>query len=709
MSPEFVTAWRLVENTGANVFLTGKAGTGKTTFLKTLREKSHKRMVVLAPTGIAAINAGGQTIHSFFQLPTAPFVPGATLQTSGTRRYDRFSRDKLRLIRSLDLIVIDEISMVRADLLDAVDASLRRHRNASLPFGGVQLLIIGDLGQLSPVVKDSERELLASVYDTPYFFSSKALQQAGYEAVELTKVFRQSDDTFVKLLNKVRDNTADSSVLDTLNSRYIPGFNPADSEGYIRLTTHNAKARDINEARLAALPTPAVTFTAKISGNFPDTSFPAEKLLTLKQGARVMFLKNDPDGQFFNGLTGEVTMLTSTHVEVRPDGRDKAITVEPMVWENTRYSLDADSGAITETIDGTFAQLPLRTAWAITIHKSQGLTFDRTIIDASAAFAHGQTYVALSRCRSLEGIVLEHPLSHHSIINDANVAAFVDNVSKNVVSEQRLSQLQHAFLFSLLDRLFGFEQMRRQFNTLRRLVDEYLSRAYPRLADVYARADEALYNDVESVAVRFKAQYQAIISKSDNAGTSPELHQRVNAASRYFHDRLYNYMDLMKQTPTDADNKAGAKKLAEAVNSLADWLFIRRHILNHFITAQFSISECLKAGAEAAVALDPSTSKTRSKAKSAKASATKPRPTAVPPDVDPANHQCYRTLAQWRLETAKSLQIPAFAVLSNRALVSIANARPTSTFELTTLPGIGRVKASRFGKEIIDMLSSLSE
>lgn len=325
---EMRTAWRIIEETSQNLFLTGRAGTGKTTFLKTLRQLSSKRMVVLAPTGIAAINAGGMTIHSFFQLPLSPYVPGTPL-AKGQRRYDRFSREKLRIIKTLDLIVIDEISMVRADVLDAIDASLRRHRNPMQPFGGVQLLLIGDLQQLAPVVKNEEWELLCQHYATPFFFSSTALALTNYETIELQRVYRQSDSRFLELLNRVRDNTADTTVLRALNSRCIPDFNPSASEGYIRLTTHNQRAHEINRQELNKIKTAPLTFTARVEGDFPDYSFPTDMQLTLKEGAQVMFLRNDPEHRFFNGMMGRIMSMSQSEITVRPIGGDHNIEIEP--------------------------------------------------------------------------------------------------------------------------------------------------------------------------------------------------------------------------------------------------------------------------------------------------------------------------------------------------------------------------------------------
>lgn len=402
---ELATAWDFVEHTGTSIFLTGKAGTGKTTFLKTIKKRSSKRMIVVAPTGVAAINAAGMTIHSFFQLPLTPYVPGAAIRD----RYD-FSKEKRRIIRSIDMVVIDEISMVRADLLDAIDFVLRRYRDATQPFGGAQLLMIGDLQQLTPVVTPKDEEILRNYYSTPYFFGSKALQQINYVTIQLTRVYRQQDEAFINILNHIRDGKPTQADLALLNQRCKPFFIPRPEEGYIRLTTHNNMADSYNENELRKLSGRSITFTAEVKGEFPAQNYPAEERLVLKAGAQVMFIKNDPSGRhlYYNGRIGHITSISNNEISVRCAGDDEDIKVEPQEWENTRYVLNPTTKVIESQVQGVFRQYPLRLAWAITIHKSQGLTFEHAIIDAGRSFASGQVYVALSRCKSLEGLVLAY-------------------------------------------------------------------------------------------------------------------------------------------------------------------------------------------------------------------------------------------------------------------------------------------------------------
>ena len=454
-NPQLELAYDFLEYTGVNVFLTGKAGTGKTTFLRELKRRSPKRMIVVAPTGVAAINAGGVTIHSFFQLPFGPYVPGSsdTVERGEKLQYThKFNREKINIIKTIDLLVIDEISMVRADLLDAVDDMLRRYRSKNEPFGGVQLLLIGDLQQLAPVVKEDEWALLKQHYASAFFFHSKALAATRYVAIELKHVYRQQDREFVDLLNRVRENRVDATVLGMLNRRYVPGFKPSDDEGYITLTTHNHQAQRINDVKMAELSTRAYSFKAEVKDNFPTYSYPTEETLVLKQGAQVMFVKNDssPEKRYYNGKIGKITAINDRSIEVVGKEDGLKIQVTPEEWTNTRYTLDEETREITETVEGTFKQYPLKTAWAITIHKSQGLTFERAIVDANAAFAHGQVYVALSRCKTFEGLVLSSPVTMRSLVSDGAIDEFVREAEQKVPNKEELQQARQSYFRELL-------------------------------------------------------------------------------------------------------------------------------------------------------------------------------------------------------------------------------------------------------------------
>ena len=604
-NPELQLAWQFIENTGTHLFLTGKAGTGKTTFLRRLKEQSPKRMVILAPTGIAAINAGGVTIHSFFQLSFAPFVPETTFNSSQT--HYRFSKEKRNIIRSMDLLVIDEISMVRADLLDAVDATLRRYRDREKPFGGVQLLMIGDLQQLAPVVKDNEWELLRKHYETPYFFASHALKETVYMTIELKKVYRQSDTFFLSLLNKIRENKADDEVLNELNRRYQPGFQPQKEEGYIRLTTHNYQAQKVNDRELASLSGKAYHFRAEIEGDFPEYSYPADELLTIKEGAQIMFLKNDPSSEkrYYNGMIGEVVTVNDAGIIVRGKGNKSEFQLLPEEWGNYKYVLNEETKEITEVIEGTFRQYPIRLAWAITIHKSQGLTFERAIIDARNSFAHGQTYVALSRCKTLEGMVLESPLRREAIISDATVDNFTKAVEQNKPGSQQLNDMQKAYFFDLLSDLFNFYSIDQAYKRLLRLIDEDLYKLFPKQLAEYKALEPRIKEKIVEVSQRFRNQYTRLIHESEDYATNQELQERIRSGAGYFHKELEPVRALYNKTNMPLDNKELRKLLAERMQALDDALWIKESLLEAVSArGRFAITDYLKLKAKAMLSLE---------------------------------------------------------------------------------------------------------
>lgn len=560
---EMNLAWQFVANTNTSVFLTGKAGTGKTTFLHKLRELSPKRMVVLAPTGVAAINAQGQTIHSFFQLPFGPNIPGLQ-QGEGNLRY-RMSKEKKQLIRTLDLLVIDEISMVRCDLLDAIDDVMRKYRDRNRPFGGAQLLMIGDLQQLSPVAQDKEWSLLCSYYDTPYFFGSKALAKIDYITIELRHIYRQQDEHFISLLAAIRENRIDKPALDTLNRRYIPGFVPPKDEDWIRLTTHNRMADTYNEQQLNQLSSKELRYVAEVHGNFPETSYPAAYELVVKEGAQVMFLKNDPSGNkdYYNGKIGVVegTEWDDEHnrelirVYCKEDG--STILLPPVTWENTKYVIDEESKEIREEVEGTFRQYPLRLAWAITIHKSQGLTFNHAVLDINASFTHGQVYVALSRCRTLEGLVLAQALYPGSIITDDSVSAYIDKeIAEGMKKEEELPILKQSYYLSLLDEMFDFSILISGYNYLTRVVDEHLYNQYPELLTLMKSNQKRMETDLMVVASKFRQQYGRLVYASSNAAKDAKLQERLQSAYVYFRDQLIDIIgNLLPELAISIGNK----------------------------------------------------------------------------------------------------------------------------------------------------------
>ncbi len=601
MSEEAKMALNIIEQTNANLFLTGKAGTGKTTFLKELRQLSPKRMVVLAPTGIAAINAGGQTIHSFFSLPLSPFIPGATINSSDKRKF-MLSNVKRKIIRTLDLLVIDEISMVRSDLLDAIDDTLRRYRRSNKPFGGTQLLMIGDLHQLAPVTTEQEEPLLRQYYKTPYFFSSIALQKAGYLTVELKKVYRQQDNHFLNLLNQIRCNHATMETLTELNRRFIPNFEPNKDEGYIRLTTHNFPAQRINEEELTKLPTKAYTYEAEIEGDFPELSYPTEYLLTLKEGAQVMFIKNDINHRYYNGMIGEVTRLSDKEVFVRSKDTGEEMAVGMERWDNSKYTLNEKSMEIEEKVEGFFCQYPLRLAWAITIHKSQGLTFEHAIIDASHSFTHGQTYVALSRCKTLEGMVLSAPLSPSAIIKDETIESFTSNLQSP--TSESLSALERSYIIHNIDELFDFGPMQYCNDQVMRTISEYFYAKNQSLLQEYQKAN-SVFTSMMQVASKFKQQYTQMLSTNGGAANA-ELQDRIRKGAAYFAGKMDIFKKVIQLTNIKSENKVAMKRLKERLQNYTEETEIKSKLLAYYAEDHpFSTSEYLKKKAQFLLAQDP--------------------------------------------------------------------------------------------------------
>lgn len=543
-------------------------------------------MVVLAPTGIAAINAGGSTIHSFFQInPGSPFIPGAVFN----KEQFKLNKRKIRLIRSLELVVIDEISMVRADLLDAVDAVLRRYRDGWRPFGGVQLLLIGDLQQLAPVVTEQERALLSQYYPTPFFFSSHALQRTPYVMIELKQIFRQQDENFIRILNSVRENRASAAELALLNQRYIPNFKPKDGEAYIQLVTHNHRAQTINAAELAQIDAPEYTYTASIEGTFPSSSYPTDKNLTLKVGAQVMFVKNDTKHRYVNGTLGTVTKLSKKGIVVRPIGNfsgltsdeNETIEVEPDRWGNVSYHLNEDTKEITEHEDGAFVQYPLKLAWAITIHKSQGLTFDHAIIDVAAAFAHGQTYVALSRCKTLEGMVLSAPIPQHAIINDNAVSGFTRDISSHTPDDEQLHLLSRQYFVELLDLLFDFSQLYRQFERLDRICFEAFAKHHAAtVSELHARTT-IFRTEVVEVGMRFRHQYSGLVVQSQDYTKDSLIQERLRKGAIYFMNKCVELLMWLTNLGLASGNKEVMARFDTLMEEITMDLRIRIRLCKH--------------------------------------------------------------------------------------------------------------------------------
>ena len=699
-NPQLELAFNFLQYTNQNIFLTGKAGTGKTTFLRNLKKLSPKRMVVVAPTGVAAINAGGVTIHSFFQMSFGPQIPQnpdqlrpVTVPADGNvaAGIKRFSREKINIMRSLDLLVIDEISMVRADILDGIDEVLRRYKNRYKPFGGVQLLMIGDLQQLAPVIKDDDWNILKPYYETGFFFSSHALQRSKFTGIELNHIFRQSDQRFIDLLNKVRENRMDEATLQELNKRYIPGFNPEENEGYITLTTHNYQSQQINDLKLGKLKTKSYKFTAEIQGEFPEYSYPTDPELELKVGSQVMFVKNDlsPEKRFYNGKIGKIINIIDNEIEVRCPDDQESIDVERVEWQNAKYTLNETTQEIEEDVIGKFIQYPLKLAWAITIHKSQGLTFEKAIIDARASFAHGQVYVALSRCKTLEGLVLSSPIADYSVKNDTTVIQFTDDVERNQPGPAELEKSRKEYVQHLLGELFDFKTLQHQIQYLLKLWEEHAAQLLGNLKTNLQSMTIPLQTEMINVAEKFENQIRQLIDIAPNAEENVQLQERVKKASDYFSGKLFTIVEqAFSEATFDTDNKAIRKSFNDAADKLRKEIHTKKVCLE-LCKNGFNIKTYLETKSKSAIEI-PETSY-KGKPTTSSSSFT------MHPDF-------YTKLKKWRDEKSHILNVEIARILPQKTLHEIVQTLPASRAGLKAVKGMGGARLQQFGKEIIELV-----
>ncbi|WP_143884240.1 helix-turn-helix domain-containing protein [Chryseobacterium binzhouense] len=527
--------FELIEFTSRSVFLTGKAGTGKTTFLNEFVKKTKKKHIVVAPTGIAAINAGGVTIHSMFGLPLRTFLPTTDRIDSNIannivdlQQHFKYRKDKLKLLREVEVIIIDEVSMLRADVLDMMDFSLRFIRRNNQQFGGVQMLFIGDLYQLPPVVRDEH--VLKMFYNSPFFFDSIAIKEIPLLTIELTKVYRQTDEHFLEILNAIRDGDVANIDFEELNKRYTPDFESGE-EPYVYLCSHNKMADDINQEKLKEINLTPGIYEAKLFGEFKENQFPNDQFLELKVGAQIMFIRNDISGdkKYYNGKLGEISALEENEIKVILEGSEREITVKREVWEQKKYSLDSDK-MIREEVLGSFEQFPIKLAWAVTIHKSQGLTFDKVIIDAGKSFTAGQVYVALSRCRTLEGIVLKSKITPEVIFKDNRILKFQGDTHANDHVETILNQEKYDYAIRKLLRTLDCQWLMKeveQWNNLS-LVNKSIDRVKANqlylqlkhetqnLSKIFEKLERIIFQKV-SLFIQEKEEWIEIENKSKGA------------------------------------------------------------------------------------------------------------------------------------------------------------------------------------------------
>ncbi|MCL3782250.1 helicase [Prolixibacteraceae bacterium JC049] len=687
-NPDLELAYQFVSNTNASVFLSGKAGTGKTTFLHRIKDEVPKRMIIVAPTGVAAINAGGVTIHSFFQLPFTPHVPGSDGQSNESEF--KFSKIKKDIIRTLDLLIIDEISMVRADLLDAIDSVLRKYRYSNKPFGGVQLLMIGDLQQLAPVAKPTDWQILKNYYQTVFFFSSKAFQNTKHVNIELKTIYRQTDKKFISILNEIRENALSKSAHATLMKRYNPQFDPEKEEGYIILTTHNYRAQSINEKRLNQLETKPHQFKATIDGDFPEYAYPTYAQLELKVGAQVMFVKNDTtfEKSYYNGKIGVIERFQFDKIVVRCEDREDPIYVEKEQWENVKYKLNKETNSIEEEVVGSFVQYPLKPAWAITIHKSQGLTFEKAVIDAQSAFAHGQVYVALSRCRTLEGMVLHTPISESAIINDPSVVSFSRHMEANHPNEDLLKNYQCSYQYDLLHALFNFEEIARWCSKLNYLLERNRERIQGTLLDLPEDNHSKCIESVFDVADRFRNQLRVLEHKNLVPEKDTTVQERISKAANYFLTEMEKLVvPYVDNTTAETDNVALQLAIDAAMDQLHQEIHIKMKTLPTALH-EFSCNQFLQKQTQAV--LHP------------------PRRIikATPISEKNLNHpELYQALKIWRREKANKEHCSVSQIISQTIMLKIANTLPTKRSELNSIKGVGKKTMQRHGSEIMELIT----
>jgi hypothetical protein len=683
---ELDLSFEFVENTSRNIFLTGKAGTGKTTFLHYIKEKSKKRLVIVAPTGVAAINARGVTIHSFFQVPFGPIIP----DENGRLMLNQNIRGtKISIMKSLDLLIIDEVSMVRADLLDAIDATLRRYKSKFRPFGGVQVILIGDVQQLPPVTKNDEWQLLAPFYSTPYFFSSRVYNEANFVSIELRKIYRQENEDFLNILEKIRNDDADEGILSKLNQRYVPDFKDYD-EAFITLTTHNDKAERINEAKLEKIPAKSITYRAKVKDNFPEYSYPAPLNLELKVGAQVMFIKNDSsqEKRYYNGKIGIVKELKENSVMVADNEDSVPLEVTTETWENIQYRINPDNKNLEEELLGTFVQIPLKLAWAITIHKSQGLTFDKVIIDAHSAFAHGQTYVALSRCRTLEGIILKSKIGKSAIINDNKVVIFNDNVRQNLPDENELLNSKRGFQIELIKELFDFKPIIYPINNIISIFENNLKKVVGNVNESVLQIKYFIENELTPITEKF-----VMFVESNNLQLLPAENQNIiNKASKaigYYSMQLDNIISSSFEKFTyTTENKEIKKDIEKQLKRIEDYIDQKKYCLEG-LASNFDIELYMKLRAMAAIEKD--NVKTKLKRKKEEKFITD-------------HPQLLKLLRDYKNKVSIEEGIDTYAVFPQFALFEMCKQLPVTLIQLKKINGIGKVRLNKYGQNIIDII-----
>ncbi|MGP8214772.1 MAG: helix-turn-helix domain-containing protein [Bacteroidia bacterium] len=696
---EFNLAYRFITETNQNVFLTGKAGTGKTTFLRYLRQNSRKNMVVAAPTGVAAINAGGVTLHSLFQLPFAPFIPakGSTpenaVNSHSLLSQIHYQKTKIDLLRNLEWLIIDETSMVASHTVDAIDTILRSvKRKYYEPFGGTQVLFIGDLHQLPPVVKREEWEFLKNYYSSIFFFDSRVLQEYVPVMVELKEIFRQQDNGFIEILNGVRNNSLTAEHFELLNSRLKRNFVPADDKGYITLTTHNYQSDAINKEKLQNLHRPKHIYRAVIEGNFPEHIYPAEQELELKEGAQVMFLKNDTEEKkYFNGKIGTITFLDNETIKVKCKGEEEDIEVKMYEWKNMNYSLNADTRQIVEEELGSFRQYPLRLAWAITIHKSQGLTFDRLIIDAENAFANGQVYVALSRCTTLEGLVLTSPVNQRFLGAYQNLKEWTERNQDDKNLEPRFVEARQIFIQHELQQIFTWKNWQYELKELNEVMQENKANL-PDICFEWFNKLSKEHEALDEIAGKFRDYMTGICRQNPDVETNQPLQKRLKDAANYFSKEIGRWKENFMAHPFEVKTKKVSAPIDAPLGEIAIILYeILRKI--NYCKEGFLLKTYLEDGKKPAGPIDRiRTSYMGNRVINIGGKGS-------------GHTDLYNKINELRRKLARENHLSESRVFSNRVIDKICENLPCDKESLVNIKGINKAKISPYSKEIIKMVN----
>jgi len=694
----FRLAAELVNQSSRNIFLTGKAGTGKTTFLKYIRENCPKQIAVVAPTGVAAINAGGVTMHSFFQLPFSPFIPNAAgFRKSNEEITDsnsllsklRLTTEKKKTLQELELLIIDEISMVRCDMLDAVDAVLRHvRRRHHERFGGVQVLFIGDMFQLPPVIKEQEWGFLKEVYNSPYFFDSLVIKEEPPVYIEFNKIYRQSEERFINVLNQVRNNELDDDGRSILEKRFLPDFKRTKDDGYIILTTHNERARGKNETELNRLNSKTFLYNAEIEGDFSESAYPVEELLRLKIGSQVMFVKNDTDRikRYFNGKIGTVTELDDEKILVQCKDEPDEIEVKKEKWENIRYSVDKTSRQLKEEVLGSFTQYPLRLAWAITIHKSQGLTFEKVIIDAGEAFAPGQVYVALSRCTTLDGIVLQSHIRPTRVFSDERIVRFSQTSSSKNTIESELSKSKRNYQLKLLLSLFSYEQVVSSAKELGNYLIENKT-SFKEESFKWINEFENEASKLSATAEKFQNQLQSIFNREENSDINNLLNERINAGIAYFSKEQNRLIELLNGCSIITDSRLHAKEINDNLKEIFSSISIKRYLLD-------SISGLP----------DVNLYHQRKKEFRVPAFSVNTYAGATSQRTESPHPLLRERLRKLRDSICSKADLPIYIVAGTSTLDEMSRYLPQTLSEIRKISGFGDAKTEKYGRQFLDII-----